>query len=299
MQIRRRPPNPEIRVAQMSYKTCMADAEPDNILEEIIWHKDTEVSVMRDKTSLQVLQGRIQSAPAPLDFLAGLKVRQKPGSSAASSPSVIAEIKKASPSRGVFREDFDPVAIAQAYAQNGAACLSVLTDQKFFQGSFDNLSRVREAVDLPLLCKDFVLYPYQIYLARTCGADAVLLIAAVLSDQDLQYFLKITHSLGMNALIEVHSAPELERVLALEGVRLVGINNRDLTTFETRLETTCELLQAFGDRLQDILVVSESGMHEPDDLRRVAQAGAAAVLVGESLIRQPDPGQALAQLMSF
>lgn len=292
MQVRRRPPNPAIRVDTMSYKTCMADAEPDNILEEIVWYKDYEVSVLREKTPLRMLQGRIQSAAAPLDFVAQLR-------SASASPGVIAEVKKASPSQGVFREDFDPVAIAQAYEQNGAACLSVLTDNKFFQGSFENLGRVRQAVTLPLLCKDFVLYPYQIYLARAYGADAVLLIAAVLSDQDLQYFLKITHSLGMNALVEVHSAEELERVLGLDGVRLIGINNRDLTTFETTLETTCGLLADYGDRLQaqEIVVVSESGMATSADLQRVADAGAAAVLVGESLIRQPDPGPALRQLI--
>ncbi len=292
MLVRRRPPNPAIRVAHMSYKTCMADAEPDNILEEIIWHKDTEVSAMREKTSLLQLKGQVQAAPPPLDFWAAL--RQPP-----TTPGVIAEVKKASPSQGVFREDFDPVAIAQSYAQNGAACLSVLTDRKFFQGSFENLALVRQAVDLPLLCKDFVLYPYQIYLARAYGADAILLIAAVLSDQDLQYFLKITHALGMNALVEVHSASELERVLALEDIRLVGINNRDLATFETTIDTTCGLMRDFGDRLQNILVVSESGIHQPSDLQRVAQAGAAAVLIGESLIRQADPGQALQRLVSI
>ena len=290
MQVRRRPPNPAIRVASMSYQTCMADAEPDNILEEIIWYKDYEVSVMREKMPLRMLQARIQSAAKPLDFL--MRLRQAP-----THPGVIAEIKKASPSKGVFREDFDPEAIAQSYAENGAACLSVLTDRKFFQGSFENLGLVRKAVDLPLLCKDFVLYPYQIYLARAYGADAVLLIAAVLPDQDIQYFLKIIHRLGMNALIEVHSEEELNRILSLDEVRLVGINNRDLTTFETSLETTCRLLSDYGDRLQDIVVVSESGMGAPADLQRVAEAGAAAVLVGESLIRQPEPGIALQHLV--
>ncbi len=290
MRVRRRPPNPAIRVDTMSYKTCMAEAEPDNILEEIIWFKDYEVSVMREKTPLAMLKGRVMAAAKPLDFVARLK-------QAPTTPGVIAEVKKASPSKGVFREDFDPEAIARAYEANGATCLSVLTDRKFFQGSFENLGLVRQAVNLPLLCKDFVLYPYQIYLARAYGADAVLLIAAVLSDQDLQYFLKITHALGMNALIEVHSAEELERVLQLDGVRLIGINNRDLTTFETTLDTTCGLLETYGDRLQDIVVVSESGMHQPADLTRVATAGATAVLVGESLIKQPDPGAALVELV--
>lgn len=291
MQIRRRPLNPAIRVATMSYKTCLANDKADNILEEIVWYKEYEVAQLREKTPLSQLQAKVKAMPPPLDFATAL--RQGP-----TTPSVIAEVKKASPSRGVFREDFDPVAIAQAYAAHGAACLSVLTDHQFFQGSFENLTRIRQAVDLPLLCKDFVIYPYQIYQARVCGADAVLLIAAVLSDQDLRYFLKITHALGMQALVEVHSADELERVLNLPDLTLVGINNRDLTTFHTTLAVTCSLLNDYGDRLGALTIVSESGMHQAADLQRVAAAGATAVLVGESLIRQPDPGAALVALTS-
>jgi indole-3-glycerol phosphate synthase len=209
-------------------------------------------------------------------------------------------VKKAPPSKGVIREDFDPVAIAQSYAANGAACISVLTDRKFFQGSFDYLQQIRAAVDVPLLCKDFLIYPYQIYLARSHGADAVLLIAAILSDKDLQYFLKITHALGMAALIEVHTLAELDRVLALEGVTLVGINNRNLEDFSVDLETTCNLLSDRSQQLQEqgILVVSESGLHTPQDLQRVYQAGVQAVLIGESLVKQPDPGGAIATLFS-
>ena len=290
MKIRRRPVNPAVRVADMSFKTSLQQDEPNNILEEIVWHKESEVDQLREKIPLFQLKGRVQAAPAPLDFLGRIK-------SQPTTPSVIAEVKKASPSKGVFREDFDPVAIAQSYAANNAACLSVITDSKFFQGSFENLALIRKAVDLPLLCKDFILYPYQLYLARSYGADAVLLIAAVLSDADLQYFLKIAKALGMTALVEVHDAAELERVLALQGVELVGINNRDLTTFNTTLDTTCNLLAEYGDRLQDITIVSESGMHQPEDLKRVSAAGAKAVLVGESLIRQPDPGSALTTLV--
>ena len=213
---------------------------------------------------------------------------------------MIAEIKKASPSKGVIREDFDPVAIAKSYQQGGASCLSVLTDKKFFQGSFDNLSKVRDVVDLPLLCKDFVIYPYQIYLARYYGADAVLLIAAVLSDQDLQYFLKIAKVLGMTALIEVHTLEELDRVLTLDGVNLIGINNRNLEDFSVDLQTTCQLLQSRQSQFQsrDILVVSESGLYTREDISLVTQAGAKAVLIGESLIKQPDPGVALNQLIA-
>ncbi|NJN30071.1 MAG: indole-3-glycerol phosphate synthase TrpC [Synechococcales cyanobacterium RM1_1_8] len=295
MQIRRRALNPVVRVADMSFKTSLSGDQPNNILEEIVWHKETEVNRMREKTPLAQLQAQMRSAPPPLDFLGRLQAQP-------TVPSVIAEVKKASPSKGVFREDFDPVAIAQSYARNNAACLSVLTDAEFFQGSFENLTLIRKAVDLPLLCKDFILYPYQITLARAHGADAILLIAAILSDQNLQYFLKITKLMGMTALIEVHTAAELERVLALEGVELIGINNRDLATFHTSLDVTCDLLQQYGSgqesRLGGITLVSESGMHSPQDLQRVAQAGATAVLVGESLIRQPDPGAALAALVA-
>ncbi|MEB3275127.1 MAG: indole-3-glycerol phosphate synthase TrpC [Prochlorothrix sp.] len=291
MEIRRYPPSPGVRVQSLSFQVSAPDAEPVNILEEIIWHKDQEVTRMRDRLSLLDLRKQVEQAPPPKDFLKALRTAPHP-------PAVIAEVKKASPSKGVFREDFDPVAIAQSYERNGAACLSVLTDERFFQGSFENLSNIRQAVALPLLCKDFILYPYQIYLARARGADAVLLIAAVLSDQDLQYCLKIVRTLGLVALIEVHSAPELERVLALEGVQLVGINNRDLKTFHTTLDVTCNLLATYGETLRqrDITLISESGMHTTADLQRVFEAGAQGVLVGESLIRQADPGLALTDL---
>jgi len=191
------------------------------------------------------------------------------------------------------------VAIALAYQQNGASCISVLTDEKFFQGSFDNLAKIRAAVDLPLLCKEFIIYPYQIYLARIHGADAVLLIAAILSDKDLQYFVKIVKTLGMTALIEVHTLEELDRVLTLQGVKLIGINNRNLEDFSVSLETTGQLLADRQTEIQakGILIVSESGIHTPDDLTQVATAGAEAVLIGESLVKQPDPGVALASLV--
>jgi len=173
------------------------------------------------------------------------------------------------------------------------------TDEKFFQGSFDNLAKIRAAVDLPLLCKEFIIYPYQIYLARIHGADAVLLIAAILSDKDLQYFVKIVKTLGMTALIEVHTLEELDRVLTLQGVNLIGINNRNLEDFSVSLETTGQLLADRQTEIQakGILIVSESGIHTPDDLTQVATAGAEAVLIGESLVKQPDPGAALASLV--
>ncbi|MBD1859068.1 MULTISPECIES: indole-3-glycerol phosphate synthase TrpC [Leptolyngbya] len=292
MEIRRRPPNPSIAVEELRYQIKTPNSEPANILEEIIWHKETEVDQLREKLPLSELQRKLKDAPAPKDFLAALRNNPK-------KPAVIAEVKKASPSKGVIREDFDPVAIAKSYQSGGASCLSVLTDTKFFQGSFQYLAQIREVVDIPLLCKDFIIYPYQMQWARLHGADAVLLIAAVLSDQDLQYFLKIVKALGMTALIEVHTLAELDRVLNLDGATLIGINNRNLKDFSVDLKTTEDILQARLTTLsaRNITVVSESGLYTAEDLARVGQAGASAVLIGESLVKQPDPGQALAQLI--
>ncbi len=293
MQIRRRPPQVPVQISNLSYQVAVPDAKPRHILEEIVWHKEKEVDQKRERLPLLKLRQQVQQAPPPRDFLAALRTSPQ-------KPALIAEVKKASPSKGVIRADFDPVAIAQAYVQGGANCLSVLTDQKFFQGSFNNLALVREAVDLPLLCKDFLIYPYQIYLARAHGADAVLLIAAVLSDQDLQYFIKITQTLGMTPLIEVHTLAELDRVLRLEGVTLVGINNRNLEDFTVDLRTTCQLLEVRGSQLREraIQVVSESGLHEAQDLSLVNQAGANAVLIGESLVKQPNPAAAITALFA-
>jgi indole-3-glycerol phosphate synthase len=294
MLIRRRPPNPAINVADLVYQTASPDADPQNILEEIVWHKEREVDQLRDKIPLIELQRQLVDTPPPKDFLGALITQAHQH-----SPAVIAEVKKASPSKGVIREDFDPVAIAQSYQQGGATCLSVLTDRKFFQGSFENLKRIRPIVDLPLLCKDFIIYPYQMYWAKLHGADAVLLIAAILSDRDLQYFLKITKKLGITALVEVHDQTELDRVLALDGVELIGINNRDLKTFNVDLQTTYDLLATHGTQLRErrITVVSESGIHTAADLSSVAQAGASAVLIGEAFMKQPDPGVTLRQLI--
>jgi indole-3-glycerol phosphate synthase len=291
LQIRRRPPSTSVSVLYLSYKIAVPDAEPQHILEEIVWEKEVEVAQKRDRTPLSELHKRLPFAPPVRDFLGALK-------NGKTAPAIIAEVKKASPSQGVIREDFDPVAIAQAYQENGASCISVLTDEKFFQGSFDNLSKIRAAVDLPLLCKEFVIYPYQIYLARIHGADAVLLIAAILSDKDLQYFVKIVKTLGMTVLIEVHTLEELDRVLTLEGVNLIGINNRNLENFSVSLETTSQLLASRQTAIQgkNILTVSESGIHTSDDLTQVAKAGVQAVLIGESLVKQLDPGAALASL---
>jgi indole-3-glycerol phosphate synthase len=292
MQIRRVQPGIPVSIETLEYQIKVPDNKPHHILEEIVWQKEREVARWREKTPLNLLREQVAAiAPPVRNFLTALRNSPR-------QPALIAEVKKASPSKGVIREDFDPVSIAQSYVQGGAACLSVLTDEKFFQGGFENLSLVRSAVDLPLLCKEFIIYPYQIYLGRKHGADAVLLIAAILPDSDLRYFLKIIKALGMTALIEVHSAEELERVLQLDGVELLGINNRNLTDFSVSLQTTSDLLKKYGTALaeRDILVVSESGIHQPVDLETVRVAGAAAVLIGESLVKQPDPAQAIAEL---
>ncbi|BAU64949.1 Indole-3-glycerol-phosphate synthase [Stanieria sp. NIES-3757] len=291
MQIRRINPNPQVNTGEVIYQSNLPDAKPRHILEEIVWYKETEVAKMRDRLPLLELRQQVATVPPPQDFLAALK-------NGKTDPALIAEVKKASPSKGVIREDFNPVAIAKAYQAGGASCLSVLTDEKFFQGSFDNLSLVRQEVDLPLLCKEFIIYPYQIYFARAKGADAVLLIAAILSDQDLKYFTKIIKALGMTALIEVHTLAELDRVLAIEEVDLIGINNRNLENFTVSLQTTNELLEARREVInsRDILIVSESGLHNSEDLNFVQAAGANAVLIGESLVKQSDPEKAIYNL---
>ncbi len=293
MKIRRRPPSSAVNVSHLEYQIIVPDNQPEHILEEIVWYKEREVAQMRDKFPLAKLQKQVSGMASPLDFLGAL-ARGK------THPAVIAEVKKASPSKGVIRADFDAIEIAKSYQHGGASCLSILTDRKFFQGSFENLQNVRQAVDLPLLCKEFIIYPYQIYYARAHGADAVLLIAAILDDKDLQYFLKIIQGLGMTALIEVHTEEEFDRVLGLDGVKLMGINNRNLTDFSVDLQTTCRLLNSRQQQLLDrqILIVSESGLHTAADLKIVTDAGVNAVLIGESLVKQDDPGQAIVNLFS-
>ncbi|NJN62594.1 MAG: indole-3-glycerol phosphate synthase TrpC [Coleofasciculaceae cyanobacterium RL_1_1] len=291
MQIRRRHPNPSVQADTCSYQVPIPGAEPQHILEEIVWYKETEVERWRSVCTLIDLRRAVQMKPAALDFVGALR-------SGKTKPALIAEVKKASPSKGIICENFDPEAIATAYAQGGASCISVLTDTKFFQGGFDILDRVRATVDLPLLCKDFIIYPYQIYKARAHGADAILLIAAILQDRDLSYFLKIARTLGMAALIEVHTLAELDRVLAINGVELIGINNRNLEDFSVDLATSEALIAARRDAItaKNITLVSESGLYTSADLDRVATAGANAVLIGESLVKQADPQAAIAAL---
>lgn len=292
VKIRRRPEQPPVAVGPLQFQLQGADVEPGNILEKIVWAKEQELDRWRERLPLAKLRARTASAPEVRNFLGALRRSPHP-------VAVIAEVKKASPSRGVLRSDFDPVALAQAYTRGGADAISVLTDEAFFQGSFTNLSRIREQVPLPLLCKEFILSPYQIYLARAHGADAVLLIAAILSDTDLAYLMRVADQLGMAALVEVHDLEDLDRILGLEGVALVGINNRNLLNFEVHLQTTETLLAERGERLAErgITVVSESGIYQGADLARVRQAGARAVLVGESLLREADPAQAVGRLV--
>ena len=293
MEIRRINPNPQVNTGEVVYQSKIPNTEAQHILEEIVWHKEVEVAKMRDRLPLMKLRQQVATVEPPQDFLAALR-------NGKTSPALIAEVKKASPSKGIIREDFNPAAIAKAYEEGGASCLSVLTDSKFFQGSFDNLNLVRQTVDLPLLCKEFIIYPYQIYFARAKGADAVLLIAAILKDQDLKYFVKIVKSLGMTPLIEVHTLEELDRVLAIDGVTLVGINNRNLQDFSVSLSTTKDILEARKEVLQsrNILVVSESGLHTRKDLDFVKDAGAEAVLIGESLVKESNLQAAIKNLFS-
>jgi indole-3-glycerol phosphate synthase len=270
-----------------------AVVEVQQMLAQILQHKHLEVAEMHRTISLLQLQQQIAAAPPVRDLITALDQSHD-------RPSLIAEVKQASPSRGILRERFDPVSIAQAYARGGASCLSVLTDHHFFQGSFANLAMIRQHVDLPLLCKEFIIDRHQIYLARSGGADAILLIAAILTDTDLQSHLNLAHELGMTALIEVHTLAELDRVLTLKDVQLVGINNRNLENFEVDINTTEQIMSARSRQLQQrhITTVSESGLFTPADLARVAQAGARAVLVGEALLKQPNLEIAVRSLLN-
>ena len=285
MEIRRRPPNPKVKVAFLEYAIPHEDSEPRNILETIVWAKDREVTAARDRVTLEQLKKQVAELPATRDFLAALKASCR-------KPAVIAEVKKASPSKGVIRENFDPEAIAKGYAAGGASCLSVLTDKQFFQGGFEVLVQVRQAVDLPLLCKDFILSPYQLYQARAAGADAALLIAAILTDADMAYLLKVARALSLTVLVEVHDQHEMDRALKLK-TPLLGVNNRNLRTFEVSLQTTLDLLGALP---AGRILVTESGIQTREDVLRLRQAGVQAFLVGEAFMRQPEPGLALAEL---
>ena len=292
MEIRRRPPNPSVKVANLEYGIPHSESEPKNILEKIVWEKDKEVSLARERIPLHNLKSKIEDLPITKGFTKSLINSE-------TIPAIIAEVKKASPSKGIIREDFDPIEISNAYEKSGATCLSVLTDKQFFQGGFEVLKEVRESVDLPLLCKDFIITPYQIYQARAAGADAVLFIASILSDKDLTYFNKVASSLGLDVLVEVHDKEELDRIINIGEFNLVGINNRDLKTFKTNLNTTILLAKEYKKILteENITLVSESGFFSRDDLDKAYKCGAKAVLIGEALMREKDIGQALLKLI--
>jgi indole-3-glycerol phosphate synthase len=263
------------------------NAELSDILRRILDVKTRELERARAAKPLGVLQDEVRRAAPSRDFVGALRSKIAKG-----QPAVIAEIKKASPSRGVLRERFEPAAIAASYERHGAACLSVLTDEQFFQGKLADLRDARGACALPVLRKDFTVDPYQVHEARAAGADCILLIAAALGEARLRELEDVARLLGMAVLVEVHDADELERAAALE-TPLLGINNRNLRTFETRLEITLNLL----DRVpQGRVVVTESGILGPEDVRRMRERGVNCFLVGEAFMRAADPGAELARL---
>lgn len=263
-----------------------ANAQKD-ILRVILRQKVIEVTAAAAKENIVALSERASAAPAPRGFVNALKRKI-----AAGQPAIIAEIKKASPSKGVIRKDFDVGAIAKSYAGAGAACLSVLTDAEFFQGSGDYLQQARMACDLPVLRKDFIIDQYQIYEARAMGADCILLIVAALGDATIVDFLGLAEHLEMDALVEVHDQEEMERALDA-GARFIGINNRNLRTFETNLQTTFDLKQLANE---DVLLVTESGILEREHVSQMQANGINAFLVGEAFMRAPDPGRKLLEL---
>jgi indole-3-glycerol phosphate synthase len=263
-----------------------------SILDDIVSRTRADVQQRRARTPLADLKARCRDRAPARDLLATL--RREPGTPGRRSGRIriIAEVKKASPSKGVIRADFAPAALAQAYRDAGAQAISVLTDEPFFQGSLDHLVSVRETVDLPILRKDFHVDPYQLWEARAAGADAVLLIAASLSPAEIADLLDLSRELTLTALVEVHTRQELETAVG-SGAELLGINNRDLKSFEVSLETTFALLPFVPG---EVVLVSESGISQPVEVARLAAAGVDAILVGEGLLREADVGAALRRL---
>jgi indole-3-glycerol phosphate synthase len=260
-----------------------------DVLERIVAVKRTEVAAAKRRVGAAEVERMARAAARPRDFVGALRARVDAGGAA-----VIAEIKRASPSKGVLRADFDPVSIAQSYENGGAACMSVLTDKEFFQGSEEHLKAARAACRLPALRKDFMLEPYQVFESRALGADCILLIAAVLARETMRELESVAAALGMAVLVEVHGAAELDAALELQ-TPLLGVNNRNLRTFETRLETTLDLLPRVP---AGRLVVTESGILAPQDVARMRSAGVHAFLVGEAFMRAAEPGTALRELFA-
>ncbi|MDH4478806.1 MAG: indole-3-glycerol phosphate synthase TrpC [Rhodoferax sp.] len=260
-----------------------------DILEKIVAVKHQEVAAAQKRKPLELVRADAESRVLTRNFVGALRAKITAG-----LPAVIAEVKKASPSKGVLRADFIPADIAQSYAEHGAACLSVLTDVQFFQGSVDYLKQARASCQLPVLRKDFMVDAYQIYESRAMGADAVLLIASCLDDVQMRDFEAIAHGLDMAVLVEVHDQAELERALRLQ-TPLMGINNRNLKTFEVSLDTTLSLRALVP---ADRIVVTESGIQTRDEVLRLGAAGISAFLVGEAFMRAAEPGEALAALFA-
>jgi indole-3-glycerol phosphate synthase len=257
-----------------------------SILDKIVTHKLTEIASAKSARPIESVRGMAADAQPPQDFLASLTATDYVG--------LIAEVKKASPSKGVIREDFDPIAIAKTYCESGAHCISVLTDEHFFQGSLDILSAIRVAVAVPLLRKDFIIDEYQVYEARAAGADAILLIAECLDPKQLLDLHEIICGLGMTSLVELYDERNIDAVLNCQP-RLVGVNNRDLNTFEVDLGHSLRIKQQLPD---EVVMVSESGIFTTADVRLLHASGVAAMLVGESLMRADDIGQAVKMLLA-
>jgi indole-3-glycerol phosphate synthase len=261
---------------------------PD-ILKKIVNRKLEEITDRQRKVSQQALQEKLKTADVPRGFVDSIAAKLKAGKAG-----VISEIKKASPSKGVLRKHFLPADIASSYENGGAACLSVLTDIDFFQGSDEYLQQAREACSLPVIRKDFIIDTYQVYEARVIGADCILLIVACLEDTQMMALNDLAHELGMDVLVEVHDDEELKRALKLNN-RLIGINNRNLKTFEVALDTTLNMLEQIPD---EVIVVTESGIHSVNDVKLMRDNNVNAFLVGEAFMRADDPGAKLAELFS-
>ncbi len=261
-----------------------------DVLQRILETKRAEVRAAKAAVPAAEMERRARAAPPARDFVAALRARIDAG-----RPAIIAESKRASPSKGLLRDPYDPAAIARSYERGGAACLSVLTDREYFQGAPEHLVAARAACALPVLRKDFMIDAYQVYEARAIGADCILLIAAAIDLALMRELENVAVDLGMAVLVEVHDGAELERALALR-TPLVGVNNRDLRTFKTRLETTLELQARIG---APRVVISESGIARMQDVLRLWRQGVRAYLVGEALMRAPDPGNALSELLNI
>ncbi len=261
----------------------------EDILSTIVARKHEEIAVRRGHASIPWLKEQIERQHRPRGFVDAIRKRVSRRQAA-----IIAEIKKASPSKGVIRPDFDPAAIAESYERAGAACLSVLTDVDFFQGCDEFLQLAKNHASLPVLRKDFIVEAYQVYESRAIGADCILLIASILDIEELHEFYDLARGLGMDVLVEVHNKAELDKALTLSP-RLIGVNNRDLKTFSVDLNTTLDLLASMPDT---VTVVTESGIHQRTDVVKMLSSDVYSFLVGEAFMRAPDPGQALEQLFS-